>query len=193
MDLTNHILSDSEIVSLYWERDEKAIFYTQNQYGGLCKAISGRILRDPRDVEECLNDMLVATWNTIPPQKPNSLKLYICKLIRRISLNRVAYNDAHKRDARKTISFEEIESDLQNAFSDQHDFTDQDELTELLNRYLSQISEKKRVVLVLRFWHCMSIEEIAQKTDININTVKAILSRELRAMKVYFEKNGGFL
>ena len=153
MNLENRIKDDAEIVELYWQRNEIAIEYTQQKYETLCISISNNILSNHCDVEECLSDMYIATWNTIPPQKPNSLKMYLCKLIRRISINKVTYNHTEKRDTRKTISFEEIETDIQQNFLDDNMTDDNSHLTAVINKYLSCLSEKRRAVLVLRYWH----------------------------------------
>ena len=190
MNLENRIKDDAEIVELYWQRNEIAIEYTQQKYETLCISISNNILSNHCDVEECLSDMYIATWNTIPPQKPNSLKMYLCKLIRRISINKVTYNHAEKRDTRKTISFEEIETDIQQNFLDDNMTDDNSHLTAVINKYLSCLSEKRRAVLVLRYWHSMSLFEISERTGIKINTVKTILAREMQSMKNFFIKEG---
>lgn len=181
---------DAEIVELYWQRNEIAIEYTRQKYESLCASISGSILNSTWDVEECLNDMYMATWNSIPPQKPDSLKMYVCKLIRRISINKATYNHADKRDKRKTVSFEEIEAELQGCYDDDLLTDDRAYLTDVINTYLSQITEKRRAVLVLRFWHSMSQSEISQRTGIHINTVKTILAREMQSMKQFLIKEG---
>ena len=190
MNLENRIKDDAEIVEMYWQRNEIAIEYTQQKYETLCISISNNILSNHCDVEECLSDMYIATWNTIPPQKPNSLKMYLCKLIRRISINKVTYNHAEKRDTRKTISFEEIETDIQQNFLDDNMTDDNSHLTAVINKYLSCLSEKRRAVLVLRYWHSMSLLEISERTGIKINTVKTILAREMQSMKNFFIKEG---
>ena len=181
---------DAEIVELYWQRDESAIEYTRQKYESLCASISRSILNSTWDVEECLNDMYMATWNSIPPQKPDSLKMYVCKLIRRISINKATYNHADKRDKRKTVSFEEIEAELQGCYDDDLLTDDRAYLTDVINTYLSQITEKRRAVLVLRLWHSMSLSEISQRTGLNINTVKTILAREMQSMKQFLIKEG---
>ena len=192
-DLCFNNITDTELLELYWSRDEKAIQNTQHKYGGICTMLSNRILNNRLDVEECLSDMYLTAWNTIPPQRPDSLKHYLCKLIRRISINKAKYNCAEKRDSRKTVSFESIEAQLADVFDDTRLTLDEEDLSAMIERYLSVIPKKRRIVLVLRFWHCMSIPEISDKTGMNINTVKSILSRELQRMKTYFEKEGVYL
>ena len=61
-------MHDREILTLYVNRDPRAIAAMQEQYGSYCAAIVGRILADPRDVEECLNDLWLKGSSTrFPP------------------------------------------------------------------------------------------------------------------------------
>ena len=53
-------LSDSQIVDLYWQRNEDAIRETDKQYGDLLFRVAYNILQDTQDSEECKND--ACTW-----------------------------------------------------------------------------------------------------------------------------------
>lgn len=184
------ILDDENIVKLYWLRDECAIEQTKRKYGQFCKSISSNILQNASDVEECINDMYLTIWNTIPPQKPASLKHYASKIIRCISINRATYNHAEKRDSRKTVNFEEIEQQIDHVFCNDSFLAEQYDLSVAIDSYLAKISSLKRTVIVLRFWYNMPIGEISCRTGMNPNTVKTILARELQKMKKYFMEMG---
>lgn len=67
-------MKDADIVNLFWERNERALQETERAYGRLCFNISFHILRNHEDAEECVNDAYLQTWNSIPPQRPRSLK-----------------------------------------------------------------------------------------------------------------------
>ena len=49
-------MNDSQIVDLYWARDERAIAETRDKYGQYCYAIAYNILNRREDSEECVND-----------------------------------------------------------------------------------------------------------------------------------------
>lgn len=183
-------VSDERIVGLYWARDEEAIVLTQGKYGGLCRTVSRQILRDARDVEECVNDTYLAAWNTIPPQRPVSLKYYVCKLVRRISMDRADYNQADKRDVRRTVSYEEIGGEIDEMFSEAGFSCDDAVLTAAINGYLGTMSARNRDMMVLRFWLCCSVPEIAERTGVKANTVKTILSREVKGLRKYLIEKG---
>ena len=67
-------MDDREIVSLYWQRDERAIHETAAPNTALAAVrISKNILQDPFRSEENVNDAYMQLWNSIPPHRPQSL------------------------------------------------------------------------------------------------------------------------
>ena len=51
-------MDDSQIINLYFARDENAIIETKNKYQNMCYRIAQNILYNREDSEECVND----TW-----------------------------------------------------------------------------------------------------------------------------------
>ena len=82
-------MEDSEIIGLYHSRSEEALSQTAQKYGGYCRSIAWNILGDVLDVEETLNDTWLAAWNSIPPQKPRRLNVYLGRITRNLALNRL--------------------------------------------------------------------------------------------------------
>ena len=78
-------LEDGKIVGLYLMRSESAISETDAKYGSLMLTLSKRILGDGGAAEECLNDAYLGLWNSIPPEEPQNLRAYCCKVIRNLS------------------------------------------------------------------------------------------------------------
>ena len=75
-------MDDSSIVALLESRDESAIPALMEKYGGLTRSLTGRILRDSRDAEECASDVFLRLWMSIPPAKPKNLAAYTAKTAR---------------------------------------------------------------------------------------------------------------
>ena len=90
-------MEDQLIIQLFNGRSEDALRELEKKYGTLCKMIGNRVLNNEQDVMECFNDMLLAIWNQIPPDCPDSLVAYVCKIIKNLSLKKVDYNTAKKR------------------------------------------------------------------------------------------------
>ena len=90
-------MKDHEIIELYWVRNESAIAATAEKYGSYCHTIAYNILRNKEDSEECTNDTYLGAWNSIPPQRPNRLSIYLGKITRNLALNRYKRYTAEKR------------------------------------------------------------------------------------------------
>ena len=67
---------DHEIIELYWARSESAVHETDEKYGAKLHTLSGRILPEAEDAEECVNDTYLGAWNAMPPQRPRSLRFW---------------------------------------------------------------------------------------------------------------------
>lgn len=75
-------MGDDEILQLFYHRVEYAISAVEEKYGRLCRSVARGILKDERDVEECVNDTCMRAWNAIPPEKPRSLEAYLVRITR---------------------------------------------------------------------------------------------------------------
>ena len=73
-------MGDDEILQLFYHRVEYAISAVEEKYGRLCRSVARGILKDERDVEECVNDTCMRAWNAIPPEKPRSLEAYLVRI-----------------------------------------------------------------------------------------------------------------
>lgn len=102
------VLNDEEIVRLYYERSEDGIAQSEQKYGRLCRSVIRRILPDERDAEECLSDVWIRTWNSIPPEKPRVLGAFLARIARNLALDKLSYNGAGKRASALTEAFEEL-------------------------------------------------------------------------------------
>ena len=91
------MMEDKAILDLYFARNELAITETDRKYGGYCFSVANRILSSSEDSEETVSDTYWQTWNSIPPQRPNFLKLFLAKITRNLALNRLQKQTADKR------------------------------------------------------------------------------------------------
>ena len=63
-------MKDSDIVELYFARDERAIEETERKYGRYCRTVAYNVFANEADAEETVNDTYLGVWNSIPPQRP---------------------------------------------------------------------------------------------------------------------------
>ena len=191
---TPEILSDKEIVSLFNERDEKAIEAVSSKYGNYCGAVVQSILKNPQDTEECLNDTWMRAWESIPPENPRNLGGFLMKLAKNISLNRFSYERAKKRgggEKELPLVYDELSecTGCADEGSNVEKFFEQKLVTEAINDFLGTLPTEKRDIFVLRYWYCLPVKEIARKIGMKRSSVSATLMRTRRALAEYLEKN----
>ena len=121
-------MEDKEIVELYWRRDERAIAESAAKYGAYCRSVAGRILRNDEDTEECVSDTWLHAWNAMPTDRPERLSLYLGRLSRWLSLNRLRDRERLRRGGGElTLALEELD-ELIPAASDTEKAVEQREL-----------------------------------------------------------------
>ena len=103
-------MEDTQIISLYWERNEDAISETDRKYGTFCRGIAQRILHIREESEECVSDTYLQVWNNIPPQRPNVFQAWLGKITRNLALSRYRKTHAEKRGGGQAeLALEELQ------------------------------------------------------------------------------------
>ncbi len=168
-------MDDKQIISLFFERSEQAITELSQKYGDLCMKIARRILNDHQDAEECVNDAYLGAWNSIPPQSPDPLRAYICRIVRNRSLKKLRTNSAIKRGSQFEVSLSELEDCIpDNSMDEQLSIS---ELSAQINAFLAALPKDDRLMFVKRYWFSESISELADAFGITENNVSVRLSR----------------
>ncbi len=179
-------MEDFKIVNLYWERSERAIAETQNKYSRMMHSLSYSVLSSHEDAEECVNDTLLKAWNSMPTDRPTYLGAYLSKIVRRLSLDRYRSRKRQKRDGVE-LALDElaecIPSNLgvESAWDEKH-------LTDILERYLKNQSQEKRIMFIRRYFHAKTIPEIAEGMGVTEVKVRVTLHRMRDDLRSILEK-----
>lgn len=181
-------MTDSEILDLYWNRDEEALRQTEAAYGGRLQRLSNGILHDLSDAQECVNDTYLQAWNTIPPKRPDYFFAYLAKICRYISLGRLDWNNASKRKAQVVSLTAEMEQCIPDCRTGQT--LEAGELGELLTSFLKTLSMDARKIFLRRYFHMESVSEIANALGCTESKVKAVLFRTRNKLYDYLQKEG---
>lgn len=186
-------MDDSQIVDLYWKRQEAAISETKKKYGRYLFSIANHILAQYEDSEECVNDTFLGAWNSIPPHRPAELSTYLGKITRRLALKKHRGNTAEKRGGTEAdLSLDELADCIPaNHAIDEH--LNSRELAAILNTFLDGLPETQRQIFVCRYWYCDSIRDIAQRFSWSESKVKMTLLRIREKLRSRLKKEGVFL
>ncbi len=187
-------MEDTAIISLYNARDERAIAETAHKYGAYCLTIAENILNSIRDSEECVNDTWLNTWNSIPPEKPHSLRAWLSRITRNLALNRLAARSAEKRSGDNcTLSLEELSECIAAPTDTEKEVLRREQAAELsksLNRFLETLSLRERDIFLGRYYFLYPVAEIAKRLGMKENYVRNILSRARAKLRDHLQKEG---
>ena len=182
-------MEDSKIIDLYFQRSEQAITETAEKYGTIVKKLAMNILHDLQDAEECVNDTYLGAWNTIPPQRPNPLLTYLCKILRNLAIKKYHSKTATKRDSTYDVALDELENCFPSSESVEDTF-DAAETARSINVFLKALSKENRILFVRRYWHADSIDDLAELFSVSPHTVSVRLNRIREKLKKHLRKEG---
>ena len=182
-------MEDLKIIDLFFRRSERAIEEIRLKYEKLCASVIRRIVPDPRDIEECVSDTWLRIWNSIPPERPESLKAYVARISRNLALDRYDYNNAEKRSTMLTEAFEELEPCLAGGGEfEQVEKTGQFRI--FINSFLRGLNEETTTIFVLRYWYGYSLSEIASELSVSEPKIKSSLFRTRNRLLDAMTKEG---
>ena len=184
------ILSDEQIVELYWNRDEKAIEMTDRKYHRYLYSLAYNVLHDDMDCEECLNDTYLGAWNAIPPSKPNLLKAFLTTIARRIAIKR--YHSKMRKSiipSELTVSLSELEEFIEGDGDIASDF-DAQRLGRVISDFVRTLSERSQFIFMGRYYTAESIDSIARDLSVSRSTVNKELAAIRSALKEKLEGEG---
>lgn len=184
-------MDDKLIVSLFFERDERALSEVKTKYSRLYRSMLREALNDESDIEECENDVLVALWNSIPPNAPDDLASFICKIARRIGINRYKYNTREKRGGGYTVMLSELEDTIPDRTPEANiGFEDGEAVKKIISEFLASLDKETRVLFVRRYFYMESVGSLAERFEMKENAISVRLSRARKKLKQMLMKEG---
>ncbi len=187
------LLDDSDIITLYWNRDETALVESSQKYGAYCRRIAHNILEDSEDSEECVNDTWLKAWHAMPPQRPTVLSAFLGKITRNLSLDRYKARTAQKRGCGElALVIEELEDCIPSTETIEQTIADT-ELEQAINRFLHSLPQQECNLFLARYWYGNSLSAIAVRFSLTPQNVKTRLFRIRGKLKSHLEQEGIYL
>ncbi len=181
-------MEDALMTELLFNRDEKGLAELKAKHFRLMTKIARGILRSPEDAEECVNDALLAVWNSIPPDKPEKLLPYVCRITRRKAIDRLRRNTAAMRDPELLTELDEcIPSGC-----DVQDAAEKAELAAALNAWVKTLPEKHQRLFVYRYFSMYSVKDAAKGAGMSVTAATTALMRMRALLREYLIKGGFF-
>ena len=171
-------LEDSKIISLFYERSEQAIAELERKYGAAVKRTASNILNSTQDVEECANDTYLGVWNTVPPQNPNPLISYVCRIARNLATMKFHSNTAKKRNRQYDLALDELEECIPSTVNVETDY-EAKEISAAISRFLDTLCYEDR-----------SVSDIAAQVRGDAHRISVRLFRTRKKLYRYLKEEG---
>ncbi|MBQ4140452.1 MAG: sigma-70 family RNA polymerase sigma factor [Clostridia bacterium] len=182
-------MKDDKIIEMLFERNEEGLREVEREYRGFCNTVASNILSMREDREECINDMLLALWNSIPPEKPDCLKSYIARIIRNLALKKSRDSYVWKRSANSL----NIGDEFLECIPDTQDLCEQFEAAragKIINDFLETLPENECDVFVLHYYYGEELLAIAEDMGYTEGKVKSMLFRIRKKLTEKLTKEG---
>lgn len=179
-------MKDTEIIELYFKRDENAIIVSEKKYGSYCRKIAYSVLENSEDTEECINDTWLRAWKAMPPQRPDCLSAFFAKITRNLAFDR--YKALHnKKRGEITLILDELSECIPSSENTEQTII-LSELAQKLNQFLHGLPERERHIFLSRYWYSESIQKISKQFSLSVSNVKTILFRTRQKLKTFLER-----
>ena len=182
-------MTDAEIIELYFRRDERAIQETMDRFHHYLMKIALQIVGDRQDAEECVNDAYLGVWSSIPPQRPDSLGSYVCRIARNQAISRLRSNTAAKRNEGFDLVLDELEECIPSGISVEAELEGK-ELARAVDRFLATLDYDDRFLFVRRYFFADSVKQIAAAMGRRENQLSVRLFRLREKLRKTLVKEG---
>ena len=183
-------MKDTDIVALYWDRNEEAIVQTQRKYGAYLSKVAYNILSDFEDSKECVNDTYLAAWNSMPTNRPSILSTYLGKIVRQISIDVFRKRNTLKRYASEyAVSLDELGDSFSDGMTPELEL-DAKLLDEAINRFVQGLPDDARNTFIGRYYFFDSLKDVAAYCSMSESKAKSLLYRTRQSLKKYLVKEG---
>lgn len=164
-------MDDEQIVSGILRKDEHALDYLLDKYGGLIKAITKyHLSMDYRAQEECMNDVLMILWNKMNQYNPekNTLRNWIGAVCKYKCIN---YKQKYYRE-----QYEELDESTVQAKSPEQEILER-ELSEETEELLSALSEEDQMIFLKKYLENDSIQDISKSMKLSPSVIYNRISK----------------
>lgn len=180
-------MTDEQMIGGLFQREESALAALQCKYRQYVSAIARKITGSHEAAEEVCGDVWLRIWQSIPPNRPENLRLYIARLARTRSLTVLESENTQKRSA-VCVQLDELGECLPDTLS--HVEPEQLALRQLMADFVRSLPREKRLIFVRRYWYGDTVEELAQRIGCKPARITGILYRTRQSLRKLLEQEG---
>lgn len=175
--------TDDELLILLQKGNERAFTAIYERYHKLLYVLAYKYLKDNDTAKDAVQQIFLKLWESRSLFSIHiNLRDYLYTMLKNHLLNEIRNNytalEKNYELAQETIEYEnEILSKLE-----------EKEMTEQLYRAIDSLPEQKKAVCLYKLKDSLSNQEIAEKMQISIPTVKTHYSQAIKLLREHFDK-----
>lgn len=177
-------LSDSCLISLYTKGNNEAMSILIDRHKSRIFTTIYLIVKDKYIAEDILQDVFIKTIKIIESKKYNEQGKFLPWILRIAHNQAIDHFRKEKRNPKITL---QDGSDIFNCLKFSENISDSDVLSKGTKKHLKKIiqslPEKQKEVLIMRHYMEMSFQEIAEATNVSINTALGRMRYALIALR----------
>jgi RNA polymerase sigma-70 factor (ECF subfamily) len=177
------IINETNFIRELKNKNEDALLFVIDKYGGLIKSIINKTLYHyPDDAEECLCDVFLKIWQNIDcfDESKNTFKNWVAAVAKYRAIDKL-----------RTLKKSEIYVDIDDFdIADTNALINDKELRENFNELISCLNEQDREIFIRLYLVGESIEEIAEKIGKSKDVVYNRISRGKKKIKKQINSEG---
>lgn len=173
---------DQQIVSAVQSGDREAFARLYDRHSAWLLAVAYRIIQNRRDAEDLLHDVFIEVWNKAASYSAErgSVRSWLAIRVRSRAVDRIrALHIARKNQTNETDTDTMI---LESSNKSERGIDHQK-----ARRAVEQLSPKQRTVIQLSYFHGLTCQEISNRCDIPLGTVKSRLASALVSLRQHFD------
>ncbi len=145
--------------------------------------LSGYLLRDAGDAQDALQEALAKAWHAWPRlRQGDRFGIWFDRIVVNVCRDRL-------RHARRSVRVLELDDAVAEVASPRDPFREALARDEI-GRLVRLLDPDQQIVVALRLWRDLPLEEIAERLGVPLGTVKSRLHYALRALRRELERQG---
>jgi RNA polymerase sigma-70 factor, ECF subfamily len=145
--------------------------------------LAGYLLGDATEAEDATQEALEKAWQAWPKLRDRDCAgAWFDRIVANTCKDRL-----RGRRALRVLALDDESADSQ---SDRDPFRDALARDEV-GRLVRQLPSDQRMVIALRYWRDLSLEEIAERMELPLGTVKSRLHYAMKALRRHLDRQGG--
>ena len=174
-------ITEENVVEQLLVKNEQALFYIVDQYGGIIKAMIQKYLGHLAIIQdECFDDVLLLVWKNISSydKSKNSLKNWIAAITKHKAID-------YQRQYKKFLLQHELEDHMLIANSAETE-TIENTLSSETEQLLSSLKKEDHLLFLQHYGEQKSIEELAKEHGVHKSVLYNRLSRGRKKLRAAF-------